>query len=72
MVEEAIGPTRFSMNIGDKIETPTGRTGTIAPKPFPLQLYTFVHFDDGTFAWMLTEILKPFEVKPSKKKSKKP
>jgi hypothetical protein len=56
----------------NRIITPTGRTGTIAPKPFPLQLYTVVHFDDGTFAWMLTEILKPFEDKPSKKKSKKP
>ena len=58
------------VTVGDKIEIPTGRTGTIAPKPFPLALYTFVSFDDGVSCWMLTEILKPFEAKASKKKSK--
>ncbi|MBC7515535.1 MAG: hypothetical protein H7237_03730 [Alkalinema sp. FL-bin-369] len=60
------------MNVGEgAIETPTGRTGTIGLEPFPLALYTFVHFDDGVFCWMLTEILKPLEAKVSKKKSKK-
>lgn len=59
------------MKIGDPIETPSGRTGTIAPNPFPLALYTFVKFDDGFSCWMLTEILKPFEGKASKKKSRK-
>lgn len=59
------------MNIGDKIQTPTGRTGTIAPKPFPLALYTFVSFDDGISSWMRSDILKPAEAKASKKKSRK-
>jgi hypothetical protein len=68
---EATGGT-IGVNLGDKIETPTGRIGTIASNPYFLDLYTFVHFDDGNFRWMLTEILKPYEGKPSKKKSKKP
>ena len=55
----------------DRIITPTGRTGTIGLKPYPLALYTFVHFDDGVFCWMLAEILKPLKAKASKKKSKK-
>jgi hypothetical protein len=55
----------------NRIITPTGRTGTIAPKPFPLQLYTFVSFDDGVFCWIRSDILKPFEGKATKKKSRK-
>jgi hypothetical protein len=55
-----------------RVTTPTGRTGTIAPNPFDFPLYTFVSFDDGVSCWIRSDILKPFEAKASKKKSKKP
>jgi hypothetical protein len=55
-----------------RVTTPTGRIGTIAPNPFDFSLYTFVSFDDGVSCWIRSDILKPFEGKESKKKSRKP
>lgn len=60
------------MTDGQRIITPTGRTGTIAPNPFDFPFYTFVSFDDGVSCWVRSDILKPLEDKPSKKKSRNP
>ena len=50
-----------NLQIGDRIVTPTGRTGTIAPSPYELPLYASIAFDDGTEHFILKEILKPYE-----------
>ncbi len=46
---------------GDRVITPTGRTGTIRSSPYDLPLYAFVDFDDGSQFFILKSILKPYE-----------
>lgn len=48
-----------NLQIGDRIATPNGRTGTIAQAPFEMSVHEFIRFDDCTQFFILKSILKP-------------
>jgi hypothetical protein len=55
---------------GDRIITPSERTGTVQPSPWTMPCHSLIEFDDtGKRHWILTEILKPLPTdwKPTKK-----
>ena len=59
---------RTSLSIGDRVITPTGRTGRILPPKADLPLHCLVLFESGAAFWMLKEILQPAPAMPTKKR----
>jgi hypothetical protein len=45
------------MNIGDRIVTPSGKTGAILPPEWLMSYHHLVQFDDGSKRWVLRELL---------------
>jgi hypothetical protein len=54
---------------GDRIITPSERTGTIQPDPWLFPGHHLIHFDTGDIHWVRTELLSPLpqDWKPTKK-----
>jgi hypothetical protein len=55
---------------GERVLSPSHRTGTVQPSPWPMPFHTLIEFDDtGKRLWVLTELLRHLhpDWKPPKK-----
>jgi hypothetical protein len=61
-----------AFRVGDRIVTPSGKTGAILPPEWLMPCHHLVQFDDGSKRWMLRELLSaaPGEVLPHKRRKK--
>jgi hypothetical protein len=62
----------MSFNPGDRVVTPSGKTGTVERSPWAMLHHTLVHFDQsGRLFWILTEILEPLPPSETAKQNHK-
>ncbi|MCY7276558.1 MAG: hypothetical protein LH702_23200 [Phormidesmis sp. CAN_BIN44] len=59
-----------SLSVGDRVQTPTGRTGRIIPRNADMPNHHLVLFDDDRRYWMLKGILQLAPAAPIKKQQR--
>jgi hypothetical protein len=57
--------------VGDRVITPTGRTGAIVAPDADMPNHHLILFDDDRLFWMLKSIIKPCPVAETPTKTKK-
>lgn len=52
----------MTFKTGDRILSPSGRSGTVQPPPWPFPGHHLIQFDTGEIYWIRTELLSALSI----------